>query len=53
MAVYIIIGIMLILSVSVVVFGVKSNDKAVRLFLAVISIIPWIILSIFMASYSK
>lgn len=53
MAVYIILGFMLILSVLVVFFALKANAMLVRLFLAIISAIPWILLMIFLGQRFK
>jgi len=53
MAIYIIINIILILSILVVIYAFKSNDRAVRTILALISILPWVILAIFLSSYTK
>jgi hypothetical protein len=49
MAIYIIIGCMLLLSILVVFFALKANALLVRFFLAIISAIPWILLMIFLS----
>lgn len=51
MIVYILVIALLILSLLVVFFGIKSNDKAVRAILAFVSALPWIILIIFLKAF--
>lgn len=53
MAIYIILGFMLLLSMLVVFFALKANALLVRFFLAIISAIPWILLMIFLAQRFK
>lgn len=49
MTIYIILGIMLVLSMLVVFFALKANALLVRFFLAIISAIPWVLLMIFLS----
>jgi len=49
MAVYIILGFFLVLSILVVFFAFKANALLVRFFLAIMSSIPWILLMIFLS----
>lgn len=53
MAIYIILGFFLVLSILVVFFALKANALLVRFFLAIMSAIPWILLMIFMSQRLK